>query len=203
LAYCRKAVDYEACRAEQSFREYEKLTGVPLVDSAKGLRILKDLGIPPGRTEKGGESYASDALQAHAEHPVVKCILTHRDALKRGNTYFQNYLDLSDSSGRIHADFVSGGTATGRFSSRDPNLQNLSDESESDTPYPVRGAFVADEGNFLVSIDYAQQEYRLMLDYAGEMRVIEQVLGGLDVHMACANLMGVERSVAKNINFAL
>lgn len=84
------------------------------------------------------------------------------------------------------------------------NCQNMSaDDENQEEAYPVRRAILPPPGFSLVSIDYSQQEYRLMLDYAGEMAIIEQVLGGADIHQATADMMGVSRKYAKTLNFAL
>jgi len=67
----------------------------------------------------------------------------------------------------------------------------------------VRRAFIPRYGHTFLMVDYDQMEYKLMLDYAGEMKVIEQVVNGIDVHTACGELMGVPRTPAKKINFML
>ena len=203
VQYCDQALQHERVRAFSSAAEYRKLTGIPLIDSAKSLSpILEAHGILPGRTIKGGVSVAEDILLPHYEtNSVAKAVLDHRDAMKRSSTYWQNYIDLVGKDGRVHAWLRQAGTATGRFGCREPNLQNLTKEDNS--IFPIRRAFVPDEGEFLVSIDYAQMEYRLMLDYAQEKEVVEQVRGGMDVHEACAQMMGISRQEAKTINFAL
>jgi DNA polymerase-1 len=95
------------------------------------------------------------------------------------------------------------GTDTGRFSYSDPNLQNVPKE-ESGT-WRVRRAFRPTAPEWcLVMIDYAQMEYRLMLDYAGQMDVIRKILEeGLDVHQATSTSMDVDRTSAKTLNFML
>lgn len=84
----------------------------------------------------------------------------------------------------------------------EPNLQNLNKE-ETLSEYMVRKCFVPRDGYNFVMIDYDQMEYRMMLDYAGEMSVINQVLNGVDVHTATAQIMDVSRKEAKTINFML
>jgi DNA polymerase-1 len=207
VGYCRAALAHEQSRMSHAQREFQALAGMPLVDSAMALGpVLREAGLTLGKTATGKESIAEDVLITKKGHVLVDLILQYRDAQKRSNTYFSNFLTLSDDQGRIHADLRQGGTATGRFAAGNPNLQNLN--AEDDSPFPVRRAFVPDEDMLLVSIDYAQMEYRLMLDYAQEMGLIEKVLSGIDVHEATAQVireMGVPmtRQQAKNINFAL
>ena len=96
----------------------------------------------------------------------------------------------------IHANTNQSGTRTGRFSMSNPNLQQTPDSE-------VRKSFIACEDEDLISLDFDQQEYRMMLDYAEQMDLIEEVKGGLDVHTATAKLMGVDRKPAKTLNFLL
>jgi DNA polymerase-1 len=87
-----------------------------------------------------------------------------------------------------------------------PNLQNIPKEDEPEDltkPYIVRESFIPRDGYHFVSLDYDQVEYRLMLDYAGEMKVIRRVLEGEDLHQVMADMVGVSRKIAKTLNFAV
>jgi DNA polymerase-1 len=202
--YCKKAADYERDRIAQAKADFAALAGSELTDSAKALGpVFRANGIDPGRTEKGNDSFTDDVLQRHASHPLVQALLAYRDANKRLGTYWSSFLYYSQWDGRIHCSLNTAGTATGRFSSSEPNLQNLTDDEKSGNPFPIREAFVPDPGCVLWSADYRQMEYRMMLDYAQEMGVIGDVLAGKDLHQACADMMGVDRSTAKTINFML
>lgn len=202
--YCEEALSFEKDRASDAARRFKDLTGVELIDSAKVLRsALRPFGVQPGKTPGGRDSFDEASLKPYKEIPAVAAILEHREAQKRANTYFANYLHLADKNDRIHSDLAQAATATGRFANRDPNLQNVGKAADKEAKYPVRRAFIPDAGGWLVSIDFSQMEYRLMLDYAQEMSVIQEVIGGKDLHQAFADIIGVERSVAKNINFAL
>jgi DNA polymerase-1 len=123
--------------------------------------------------------------------------------------YFQGFLFHADKNDVIHTDFKPHGTKTGRFSSSDPNLQNLTKPDKYDTEgtkddslYPVRRAFVPRDGYFLAMLDYDQMEYRLFLDLCRAHGLIEKVKAGLDVHEATAEIGGVSRTEAKMCNFA-
>lgn len=201
--YIEEAATHEVARLAVAARSFAQASGHGLIDSNKALAgVFHGLGIEPGRTKKGNPSFTDDVLEG-ISHPAAAALRDHRDANKRLGTYFSSFLYHSRKNGRIHCSFNAGGTATGRFSSSSPNLQNLSDEDESITPYPIRRAFIADPGCKLLSVDYQAMEYRLMLDIAGQMDVIEEVKSGKDLHQACADLMGVDRRTAKTINFLL
>ena len=134
--------------------------------------------------------------------PLAKSLQRYRAATKRANTYFANYLYFADEHDRIHPNMRQAGTDTGRFSFSDPNLQNV--PTEDTGAFPVRRAFVPAPGFFFAMLDYDQQEFRLLLDYAGELGLIRRIVDeGLDVHQAAADQMGVTRPEAKTLNFGL
>lgn len=150
-------------------------------------------------TEKGNPSFESDVLKKFI-HPAAEIILRIRD-LKSRLDFFATFLYQADKDGFVHPGFNSGGTTTGRFSSSDPNFSNLTNDEESkDEKYSIRKAIIPPSGDYcIVSMDYKQQEYALMLDYAQETGLIEEVKNGADVHEATAKLMGVSRKYAKCI----
>lgn len=202
LDYCRRGLEHEQGRISTSLAKFRELSGSDLVDSASSLKgPLSTAGVACGQTEKGSDSYAAAVLEAQAEHPLVGAILDYRDAQKRAGTYWSSFLALAGGDGRIHANLRQAGTATGRTSCSDPNLQNLTADDESE--FPIRRAFIPDDGEVLVSIDYQAMEYRLMIDYAQERQLAERVMAGVDLHQATADMMGVTRKEAKTINFGL
>jgi len=167
--------------------------------------LFDSLGLPYNYTEKGSASFDQDALEK-SKSPLAKKILEYRRHSKRAHTYFENYLWLADEDGVIHPNFAQGGPRTGRVSCREPNMQNVpkrSDKKEAD--FVLRKCFVPRPGKILVSLDYDQVEYRMMLDYAREMRLIERInTEGLDVHDATnAELELGDRDEAKTMNFML
>lgn len=202
--YCEKAITHYSEIMGSAMVEFEKLTGQEYKASPKLFEgVFSSEKEKWTYTKKGNPSFESDTLKrfdsAAAEH-----VLTIRNAKSRID-FFSSFLFHSDSSGFVHPSFNSGGTSTGRFSSSEPNFQNLTNDDENESEkFPVRRAIVPpDESYCLVSFDYKQQEYALMLDYAGEMELIEQVKAGTDVHQATADLMGVSRQYAKTLNFML
>lgn len=199
--YCEKAIAHE----EKVSGDYEDLFkqtyGMPFIDSAKTLSPhFLTLGITPPKTDKNNDSIDSNFLSS-LDTPLANLILKHRESKKRENTYFRSFLQYSDFESILHADMRQAGTRTGRFSYMDPNLQNL--PTEDGSIYPVRRAIVPRQGNFFLMIDYSQQEFRMMLDYAGEMELIEKIKQGHDPHQATADLTGLDRKAAKSLNFGL
>jgi len=181
----------------------EKALGkpVPFTDSAKCFAPVFDaVGERYPLTEKGNPSFARPALEGMST-PLAKMILSYREAQKISGTYYENFLYFADARSRIHGSIRQGGTKTGRLSAAEPNMQNLNKESvnhcgvcEADIENPakpcpdcgansheareymVRRAFIPSPGTFFLMPDYDQMEYRLMLEYAGEMDVIRAAL---------------------------
>lgn len=202
--YCKKAFDYEIDMAARAEAEFEAISGIPLVDSRITLAKAFDAaGEKYPLTEKGNPSFTEEVLEGFTS-PLAKIVKDHRSASKRAGTYFANFLYFADDGGRVHPNMRQAGTDTGRFSYSDPNLQNCSKTADEGSAYPVRKAFIPAPGYFFAMIDYEQVEYRVMLDYAGEMGIIRKIMDeGLDVHQATANILGVTRQQAKTLNFML
>lgn len=206
--YTLKALHYERGQLEAAREGYAAITGNNFVNSAKAISPhLDNYKLPT--TDAGNESLTDDVLEAiisdgseraRSVASLVQKIRTHD---KRISTYYENYLCMVTAAGVIHPDMQQAGTRTGRFSYRDPNLQNVPKEEESTATYVIRGCFMPRPGHVYVSFDYSQMEYRMMAAYAGEMGVIEQVMGGVDFHEATAKLFGVSRKHAKTLNFAI
>lgn len=199
--YCEAAAEHERKNYELAAEKFSDMTGLKFVDSAKCfVPAFEKLGEAIPMTDKGNPSFTDDVL-AGFKTPLAKVVQEYRAAHMRCNTYFRSFLFHADGDDRIHANIRQSGTKTGRFSYSDPNLQNLVGDEESQ--FPVRRAFIPSPGFFLASFDYDQVEYRLMLEYAKEMGLIEKILGGLDIHQATADQMGVDRKKAKTLNFMI
>ena len=137
-------------------------------------------------------------------------ILEFREMTKLQSTYVETLPEMCDKNGRIHTDFVQTGTATGRLSCRDPNLQNIPVRNEAGRR--IRSAFTAPEGKVLVSADYAQIELVILAHLSGDENMCRAFTEGTDVHKSTAALIfGVEpenvtqemRRTAKIINFGV
>lgn len=200
--YCQAAIHYEQGNVRRAEKLFEQQTGEKFVDSNKALKaIFQKFNIEPGRTEKGNPSFTDDVL-SEIDHPVASLVREVRERSKRISTYYQSFIELA-VEGKIHPTFKQAGTATARLSCAAPNLQNVPKEEDQSYPFLVRRAFVPSPGNYLVSIDYDQMEYRMMLNYAGQEDLIAKVAAGLDVHQATAEMMGTTRQYAKTLNFML
>lgn len=210
--YCKKSiVDLHNARVKIS-DEFKALTKLPLVDSRVTLeKAFKAEGRKIHHTEKGNTSFSSDVLETYQDSKVANLILRSRDYLKRESTYFRNFIHYSDKNGAIHAGIKQSGTASGRMSYSEPNLQNLNKEESGE--FQIRKAFIPRKGHIFVMIDFKAMEYRLMLDMAARhmeasglpmnFKMIDEIKAGMDVHEATAQMMGVERQYAKTLNFML
>lgn len=203
-AYTEEALAHENRRYDDGTAVWLKETGREWLDSGQAFAAV----LPPSGalTATGRVSYDADALEGMAARGegLAKLILEIRDAKKRSD-FLQGFLYHADLDGVLHPSLDQAGTVTGRFSCRDPNLQQLTKEEASDGPYPIRRALVPRPGFSFVMLDYDQVEFRLMLDYAGRYTqnraLIEKVLAGTDVHQATADIAGISRRDAKMVNF--
>ncbi|MCO4846267.1 MAG: DNA polymerase I, partial [Sulfurovum sp.] len=175
-----------------------------------GVVLFQQLGLKGGKKTKTGYSTNEAVLSSLVgEHPVIEKILEYREYQKILSTYVDPLLKLAnaDEASRIYTSFGQTGTATGRLSSRDPNLQNIPVRSKLGRS--VREAFVAKEGYKLVSIDYSQIELRLLAHFSKDAALMDAFNNGVDIHLATSlKLFGEEeakekRSFAKSVNFGL
>ena len=140
---------------------------------------------------------------------MIPKILEYRTVQKILSTYAEPLLKLAlqDEQNRVYTSFIQTGTATGRLSSKDPNLQNIPVRSELGRS--VREAFIAKEGYKLLSIDYSQIELRLLAHFSKDQALLDSFNSGIDIHTATAiKLFGEEdakakRSYAKSVNFGI
>jgi len=165
------------------------------------------------KTAKGGviSTRESELEKLRASHPMVEDILGHRELAKLKSTYIDALPRLVDEkTGRLHTTFNQVGTATGRLSSVNPNLQNIPILSE--TGREIRKAFVAAESFALVSFDYSQIELRVAAHMAGDQKMIAAFQQGQDIHAITASeiyhvsLDAVTpelRRAAKTLNFGV
>ena len=172
--------------------------------------LFQKLGLKGGKKTKTGYSTNEAVLSGLlGEHPVIEKILEYREYQKILSTYVDPLLKLAnaDEESRIYTSFGQTGTATGRLSSRDPNLQNI--PVRSALGRSVREAFVAKEGYKLVSIDYSQIELRLLAHFSKDAALMEAFQNGVDIHLATSTILFGEedakekRSFAKSVNFGL
>ena len=168
---------------------------------------------PPARRGKGKvRSTAADILEEMAgQHALPGKVIEYREIAKLKSTYVDALPKLiHPETGRLHTSFSQTGTATGRLSSSDPNLQNIPVRSELGRE--IRAAFVAEKGNILLSADYSQIELRIMAHFSKDPVLVEAFRHGEDIHARTAQeVFGVgplaqtaeHRRAAKAINFGI
>ncbi len=156
-------------------------------------------------------STAQDVLEELAEqHPVPALVLEYRQLAKLKSTYLDSLPQLTDAQGRVHTTFNQVGTATGRLSSTNPNLQNI--PIRTAIGREIRAAFIPAPGNVLMSADYSQIELRLMAHLSQDPLLLDAYRTGKDIHtLTASEVFGVDaatmdketRARAKAVNFGI
>src|SRR5260370_813453 len=209
-----RSMEKEVRRLE---KEIWKLAGLEFnVNSPTQLaEILFDkLNLQPNarRGKAKARSTAADILEElSAQHPLPAKIIEYREISKLKSTYVDALPKLIyPETGRLHTSFSQTGTATGRLSSSDPNLQNIPIRSELGRE--IRAAFVAEKGKILLSADYSQIELRIMAHFSKDPVLVAAFRNGEDIHARTAQeVFGVgpmaqnaeHRRAAKAINFGI
>ena len=156
-------------------------------------------------------STAQDVLEELAEHhPVPALVLEYRQLAKLRSTYLDSLPNLVDAEGRVHTTFNQVGTATGRLSSTNPNLQNI--PVRTALGREIRAAFIPAPGNLLMSADYSQIELRLMAHFSQDPLLLNAYRTGQDIHtLTASEVFGIPvaqldketRNRAKAVNFGI
>jgi DNA polymerase I len=156
-------------------------------------------------------STAQDVLDELAEsHSIAALVIEHRQLQKLKSTYLDQLPALADAEGRVHTTFNQVGTATGRLSSTNPNLQNI--PVRTAVGREIRAAFIAAPGNVLMSADYSQIELRLMAHFSQDPLLLDAYRTGKDIHtLTASEVFGVDaatmgketRNRAKAVNFGI
>jgi DNA polymerase-1 len=184
------------------------------INSTKQLQevLFEKRGLPTGKKTKTGYSTAIDTLEKLALIDIVpRLILENRTLVKLKNTYVEPLpLLINASTNRIHTSYTQTGTATGRLSSRNPNLQNIPIRSEEGRL--IREAFIPQEGSLFLSADYSQIELVVLAHLADDPSLKEAFINGEDIHAHTASLIfntfaemvtSEQRRIAKTINFGV
>ena len=214
LGKMSQAMDQEIRRLE---KEIWQMAGAEFnVNSPPQLaEILFDkLNLQPNarRGKAKARSTAAEVLEElAAQHPLPAKVIEFREVSKLKSTYVDALPKLIQlHTGRLHTSFSQTGTATGRLSSSDPNLQNIPIRTELGRQ--IRAAFVAEKGKVLLSADYSQIELRVMAHFSKDPVLVEAFRNGEDIHARTAQeVFGVgplaqtadHRRAAKAINFGI
>ncbi len=177
-----------------------------------GVVLFEELRLPGGRRTKSGYSTDASVLEGlRGIHPVIGPLLEYRQLTKLKSTYLDALPALiNPTTGRLHTSFNQTGTATGRLSSSDPNLQNIPIRSELGKQ--VRKAFIATDGHLLLGADYSQIDLRVMAHLSQDAHLLAAFHRDEDIHTAtAAEVFGVPasevtpdmRRVAKTVNFGV
>ena len=203
-----------ARRIENLEKEICDMAGVEFnIGSPKQLGdvLFDTLGLPEIK-KRSTDAVVLEELSFKAPHPIVFAVIEYRELKKMQSTYISVLPTLvNPDTKRIHTSFIQWGTATGRLSSRDPNLQNI--PVRSDLGKKIRAAFVPqNKDNVILAVDYSQIELRMLAHLSGDEALIESYKEGIDIHArTAAAIYGVGlnevtsdmRRDAKVVNFGV
>lgn len=175
--------------------------------------LFLNLNLPIIKSTKTGPSTDVEVLEALSEngYDVADLILDHRKLSKLLQTYSDPLPKLVDREGRVHTTFNQIGTATGRLSSSNPNLQNI--PAKTDEGMKIRKGFIAEKGKKLLGIDYSQIELRVLAELSEDENLVRAYREDMDLHTLTAKkifrlsetdiVSREQRTVAKIVNFSL
>ena len=206
-------------REKELLKEIRSDTGVSIEpwSAASVAKAFDALGLKYHRTENSNApSFTKQFLSNHT-HPIAQKIVKLREFNKANTTFVETILEHS-CNGRIHCDFNplrsdEGGTVTGRFSSSNPNLQQIP-ARDPEIKSMIRGLFIPEEGTKWGSFDYASQEPRWLAHYCAQLNgvhrhpQIDSVIdmyqqGNADFHQMVADLADITRKEAKTVNLGI
>ncbi len=216
VSWLKHLANEMAQRSDELSQEIHKLAGCSFnIDSPKQLAdiLFARLGLPGQKKTTTGYSTDQDVLEKLADkHPIVNLIMEYRHLGKLRSTYAEKLPTMiCSSTHRVHCSFNQTGTATGRLSSSDPNLQNIPIRSELGRQ--IRKAFVPQgQGMVLLAADYSQVELRMLAHLSGDPGLKQAFASGQDIHRFVASqVFGVapeqvtsdQRAKAKAVNFGI
>ncbi|MEO0250320.1 MAG: DNA polymerase I, partial [candidate division WOR-3 bacterium] len=212
----RMSAEMERHQSELTRRIYQAAGTEFNINSAKQLGeiLFEKLNLPILKKTRKTGSYSTDQAvleELAREYELPRLILEYRQVAKLKSTYVDALPALiNPATGRIHTSFNQTGTATGRLSSSEPNLQNIPIRSELGRL--IRSAFVPEKGNLLISADYSQVELRILAHLSGDEVLISAFRAGEDIHERTAREVFTEEELkdraecrrrAKVINFGI
>jgi DNA polymerase-1 len=177
-----------------------------------GKVLFEELKLPQSRKTKTGYSTEASVMEAlRGVHPIIEFILQYRQLSKLKSTYVDALPALINrKTGRVHTNFNQTGTATGRLSSSDPNLQNIPIRGEMGNK--IRKAIIAPPGTYLLSADYSQIDLRVLAHLSQDPGLIAAFAQDEDIHATTASkLFNIPRDEvtpemrrnAKTVNFGV
>ena len=208
-----------ATQEKKLLDEIVKETGVAIEPwvSTSIAQVFDFFGLEYSRTKKSGSPSFTKQFLSHHPHPIAKKIVKIRELNKANTTFVETILNHAHN-GRIHCDFHplrtdDGGTVTGRFSSSNPNLQQIPSR-DLEIKKAIRGLFIPEDGCKWGSFDYASQEPRWLAHYCAKPMdgyvhpLIEEVVtmykeGKADFHQMVADMASISRKEAKTVNLGI
>ncbi len=176
-----------------------------------GAILFDKLKLGKGKKNKTGYVTDAETLENLVEkHPLPSLILDYRHISKLLNTYLEGFPKAIDKNNRIHTTLHQTGTATGRISSSNPNLQNIPIRQEDGEK--IRQAFIASPGHVLIAGDYSQIELRVLASFCQDPYMVDAFEHDKDIHSATAALLfnipqgqvsSQQRRIAKAVNFGI
>jgi len=192
IAYLKKLSKVYHLKLDKLEKKIWSLAGEEFnIASPKQLSVIlfEKLGLSAKGIKKTGSgtpsTNISELTKLKGEHPIIEEIVSYRELAKLISTYVDNLPKMVDEKGRLHTTFDQAGTATGRISSKDPNLQNIPKRTELGRK--IRKAFVADKGFKFVAFDYSQIELRVAAILSKDPKMMEVFKRGGDIHNAVAS----------------
>jgi len=218
LDKAEQAKKYLKSKVQELHLEIHRQTGVKVEPwaAASVATVFEELGLNYPKTESGSPSFTKQYLSAHA-HPVAQMIVKLREFDKADSTFIDTILK-HEHNGRINCEFHQlrsddGGTVTGRFSSSNPNLQQIP-ARDPEIKKLIRGLFIPEDGTKWGSFDYSSQEPRLLVHFAASLKgdhkhpLVDKIVdeynnGDVDLHQMVADIAGIKRKEAKVVNLGI
>jgi DNA polymerase-1 len=173
--------------------------------------LIDDLGLPVVKksVKTGAPSFDKQAMLTYdsmlekLNNPLAKEIKEFRGWQKAVSAAYRPYLELLDVDGRLRCSYRLHGTATGRLSCAEPNLQQIPKASDKEWNGKVKDCFIAEEGYVLLNADFSQLELRLATAYAGEEELKEIFNEGRDIFTEMSKQLGMSRHDTKTLVYSM
>ena len=173
--------------------------------------LIDDLGLPVVKNSKltGAPSFDKEAMLAYdsmlekLENPAARQIKEFRGWQKAVSAAYRPYLELVDVDGRLRCSYRLHGTATGRLSCAEPNLQQIPKSSDKEWNGKVKECFIPEDGYTLINADFSQLELRLATAYAGEQELKEVFNEGRDIFTEMSKQLGMSRHDTKTLVYSM
>jgi DNA polymerase-1 len=197
---------------DERMAQIEKDLGINPASPKQMKKLLIDeLGLPVMKqsAKTGAPSFDKEAMLAYdsmlelLENPVAKRIKEFRGWQKAVSASYRPYLDLVDMDGRLRCSYRLHGTATGRLSCAEPNLQQIPKTSDKEWNGKVKECFIAEDGYVLLNADFSQLELRLATAYAGEEELKKVFNEGRDIFTEMSEQLGMSRHDTKTLVYSM